>query len=260
MIYFCADLHGVGEVTGSCGKHHDLLEGHAVASVFATVDDVEGRSGKDVFRSCWQFSQGFEVWVEGDVFGSCSCSGHCQGNWKDGVGSDFAFAEAELVLGSVDHLDHMVVDIVLSHWVPSFQSWGKDVVHIVDGLGNPFSHVLAVDFVSEFKGLVFACGCSWGDSCSEESQVGDDVGFDGGVASGVEDLSGSDLLDGGGLLGEGGGKIFQHFISNVIFINFLPFITPISHFLCYGHIDRKKLERGKCIIILAKWRYNIKWV
>lgn len=52
VIYFCADLHCMGEVAGSCGKYHDLLEGHAIAPVFATVDDVEGRSGKDVLGSC----------------------------------------------------------------------------------------------------------------------------------------------------------------------------------------------------------------
>ena len=52
VVYLCAYLHCVGEVAGSCGKNHDLLEGHAVASVFASVDDVERRSGKDVFGSC----------------------------------------------------------------------------------------------------------------------------------------------------------------------------------------------------------------
>lgn len=55
--------------------------------------------------------------------------------------------------------------------------------------------VLALDLITKLKGLIDASGGSRRDSSTEHALLSGEVHLDRGVATGVEDLAGNDLLD-----------------------------------------------------------------
>jgi hypothetical protein len=80
MIDLTSDLHGMREVPGSSRKEHYLLESHAVSTMLASIDDVEGRSRQDILRFTIQFGQRSDVFIERNVSGSGSSSSNGQRN------------------------------------------------------------------------------------------------------------------------------------------------------------------------------------
>jgi hypothetical protein len=83
--------------------------------------------------------------------------------------------------------------------IPAFESLCEDGVDVFDGGEDAFTHEVFFVVVSELEGFVFAGGGAGGDSGSEETLVGGNIGFDSGVSSRVINLPGADGLDGGGV-------------------------------------------------------------
>ena len=84
VVDLATDLHGLGEGLGTDGHEHELLEGKAVTSVLATVDDVHGGDGEDVLVLASELS---DVLGEGHLLGSSGGLGDGEGGTEDGVGT-----------------------------------------------------------------------------------------------------------------------------------------------------------------------------
>ncbi len=125
-----ADLHSLGEAGSTGGEKHELLEGKLVASVRATIDNVEGGSGEDE----WGLDTGEvgEVLVQGNSLLSSTSLSNGDGNTENGVGTELA-----LVGGTVE-LDEEVINLLLLGDGQSSldQLGGDDVVDIGNGLEN----------------------------------------------------------------------------------------------------------------------------
>ena len=66
----------------------------------------------------------------------------------------------------------------------------EDGLDVFDGLENAFAEVVVFVAVAEFDGFVLAGGGAGGDGgAAYGSAVEDDVGFDGGIAAGVENFA-----------------------------------------------------------------------
>ncbi len=116
------------------------------------------------------------------AFGGGAGGGH--GDGEDGVG-----AELGLVVGAVDG-DHGGVDEALVGGVHAGELGGEDGLDVFDGLEDAFAEVDGLVAVAQLDGLVLAGGGAGGDGgAADGSAVEDDVGFDGGVAAGVEDFA-----------------------------------------------------------------------
>lgn len=159
----------MGETVGSSWKDHKLLHCQAVTSVLPSVDYIEGGSGQHVLRLVLQIGEGLYVLIEGDVAGSSSSSSHSQGHREDSIGSKLVLAKAELVGCAVELLDHEVVDVGLSDWVPSLQGRRDDVGDVADCLGHSLPHVLVLLAVPQLQRLILACGCSRRHSSSKDA-------------------------------------------------------------------------------------------
>ena len=138
-----------------------------------------------------------QVVIQGELLGVSAGSSDCEGHSEDGVGADLLLAPAPLVLGAVDLLDHLAVDLALLGHVHALEGGVQEGVHVVDGLQAALAHESFLIFVSKLEGLVDACGGTRGDRSSEDLALGGDhVCLHGRVASAVDDLAGLDLGDG----------------------------------------------------------------
>jgi len=208
MINFGSYSHGMSKTFCSSWQNHKFLHSQSISSVLSSIDDIEWGGRKNVVCLILQFSQGFNVLIERNILGCCSSSSYSKRNRKDSISTKFGFAIAKLVHSSVQLVDDVVVNIRLFDWVPSLQSRRNHAVNIVYSLGDSLTQVLLLNSVSQLECFIFASRCSWRNSCSEDSEVSNDVGFDGRVASWVKDLSCFDLLDSWSMPSKSGSKIF----------------------------------------------------
>ncbi|TMW49879.1 hypothetical protein DOY81_005060 [Sarcophaga bullata] len=101
MVDFRANFHGFGEAGGTGRQNHEFLHSQFVASVAATVDDIESRYRQNDILVTSQVSNMFVQWYT--LLGSTSFT-YGQRNTQDSVGTEFA-----LVLSTVQ-FQHEVID------------------------------------------------------------------------------------------------------------------------------------------------------
>ncbi len=176
-----------GEGLGADGGNHELLEVDQIVSMLATVDDVGHRNGQGEVLVLVQLA---DVLPEGQVLGGGSGAANGHGHGQHGVGAQLA-----LVLGAVER-DHALVQTLLVFGVETLEGLGDGAVDVGDGLEHAATQVDLLVAVAQFHGFEFAGGSARGHrGATERTIVEGDVGFHGGVATGVEDLAGNDLLD-----------------------------------------------------------------
>ena len=193
MEDFGAHAKGVGEGLGADRHDHELLEVDVVVGVGAAVEDVHHGGGEDAGVDA------AEVAIERETEGEGGGAGGGHGDGEDGVG-----AEGGFVVGVVE-LEHGGVEEALVGGVHAGELGGDDALDVIDGLENAFAEVVGLVVVAELDGLVLAGRGSGGDGgAAADVAFEDDVGFDGGIAAGVEDFAGGDGDDVGAVAGGAG--------------------------------------------------------
>jgi hypothetical protein len=67
---------------------------------------------------------------------------------------------------------------------------------VADGFQDAFAEVARFIAVAEFVGFVFTSGCAGRDGCAADGAAFDvDVGFDGGIAAGIDYFAAEDFGD-----------------------------------------------------------------
>lgn len=192
-------LEGLGERLGSGWQDHELLHFETVSSVSSSVDDVEGWNWSDVLVGSLS-SEASQVLVERDAVGVSTSSGSGKGHGQDGVGTNLLLAPSPFVFGSINFLDHLLVDLSLVLDVHADEGWAQHSVDVVDSLEASLTQESLWVLVSQLKGFVNAGRGSGRDGSSEDVSAGGvHVGLNGWVSSGVDDLSGGHLRNGGEL-------------------------------------------------------------
>jgi hypothetical protein len=97
-----------------------------------------------------------------------------------------------------------VVEGALIGGVEAGDGFGDFAVGVGDGFQDAFAEILGLVGVPEFEGFVFAGGGAGRDGgAAARAGIEGDIGFDGGIAAGIDDLSGVDAGDFGGHAGAG---------------------------------------------------------
>ena len=179
-----AHAQPLAERLGADGHHHELLEVHVVAGVGAPVQDVHHGDGQQVGHGAAQVA----VQWQAGVLGGGAGGGQRHGEQRVG-------AQAALV-GRAVQLDHRAVDGHLVVRIVADQGLGDLLLDVLHGLQHALAQVAVLVAVAQLHGLVLAGGCPAGHRRAPRGAAGDQhVGLDGGVAAGIEDLPGPDLLD-----------------------------------------------------------------
>mmetsp|Transcript_59688 Transcript_59688/g.140563 ORF Transcript_59688/g.140563 Transcript_59688/m.140563 type:complete len:374 (-) Transcript_59688:7-1128(-) len=187
VVHLAAHLHGLLEGLGADRADHELLHGKAVAGVGAAVDDVHPGHRKADLLGAGEVG---DVLVEGHtLLGSAGLAAR-ERDREDRVGAELGF------VGGAVELDHLVVDGLLLNRVHAGERRADDRLHVLDSLENALAEVALVIAIPELAGLVDASGGTGRHSAAEGADIGGEVDLDGGVTTGVDDLAGSDGLDG----------------------------------------------------------------
>ena len=127
------DLHRLGEGGRTSGEEHELLERELVASVGATVDNIEGRARES--EGGLDTGEVSEVLVKRDTLLRGTSLSDGDGNTKNGVSTELA-----LVGGAVE-LDQEVVDLLLGgDGEAGLDELGRDdVVDVGNGLEDTYT-------------------------------------------------------------------------------------------------------------------------
>merc|ERR1719460_1982203 len=188
VVQLATHPHRFGEAGCASREDHELLHSELVASVAASVDDVEaGHRHEDVLHP----SKVGDVTVERNSLVRCPGLAHGHADAKDGIG-----AQLVLVVGAIQG-QHQLVNLLLLNGVHALRHnlWGYQVVNVVhrllDSLAMP-----SLGLVPHLQGLIDASRSSRWDSSSEDSLLCGEVDLDGWVAPRVVDLARVDLLDG----------------------------------------------------------------
>jgi len=187
VVDLAGHTHGLGEGGGADGEDHELLHGKGVTGVGATVNDVERGNGEDQILVAGELGN---VLVEGNALlsGTSLADGHRDG--EDGVGTKLA-----LVVSAIKGL-HGIVNGDLVDRVHANNAAGNDGVNVVNGLEDRLAKVLGLVAITKLNSLMDTSGGTGGDSGPEHTLVGVDIGLDGRVTAGINDLPGDDLGDG----------------------------------------------------------------
>lgn len=187
VVHLAAHAHGLGEGGRAHGQDHELLHGEGVAGVGAAVDDVEGGNGELGLGVAGELG---DVLPEGDaLFGGAGLADG-EGDGEDGVGAELA-----LVLGAVELLDHVVVDVGLLDGVAALER-GRDYgVDVVDRLAYALAHEDGLVAVAQLDRLVHARARARRHGRAEKALVRVHVRLHGGVAARVDDHAALDVRD-----------------------------------------------------------------
>ena len=184
MEHLSAHAESFLEVGGADGHDHELLNVNGVGGVSAAVEDVHHGHGQGLGIDA------ADVVVEAGAGNEGAGLRAGQRHAEDGVG-----AETGLVGGAVK-LDEHLVDAGLIEDVHAQESFRDFTVDIVNCLLHALAAVTGLVAVAQLAGLVDTGGSAGGDSRSADGAVVEgDFHFDGGVAAGVEDLSGHNVND-----------------------------------------------------------------
>merc|ERR1719394_884693 len=187
MVKFRAHSHGLTEAGGSKGKHHEFLHGKLIASMAATIDDIEAWNWHDDILDTSQISN---MSVQRNSLVSSSSLAHSHTHSKDSISSKLC-----LVVSGIKG-QHEAVNLLLLNRVHALCNnlRGDEVVDIVHCLHHTLS-MPGISLVSEFEGLINASAGSKWNSSSEDSSLSGQVNLNSWVSTGVIDLSGMDPLD-----------------------------------------------------------------
>mmetsp|Transcript_36428 Transcript_36428/g.104772 ORF Transcript_36428/g.104772 Transcript_36428/m.104772 type:complete len:338 (-) Transcript_36428:138-1151(-) len=205
VVHLGTDLQGLLEGLGASGGDHELLHGQLVARVLSAVDDVHHRHGHLVLLGPGPLHVDLEhievgvlelahVLVELEAEGLGAGAGDAHGHGQHGVGAQHRLREAPLVLGAVQVVNHVVVQLLLEADIPAHQLGRDDPVDVADGL----EHALALEpraAVSELQSLVDACGGARGHNGREGAVAGRQLDLDGRVSPAVHHLAAEDARD-----------------------------------------------------------------
>ena len=165
------------------GIDHELLDVDRIGGVGATVENVETWNRKQPGGGA------AEIAIEGEAGGGGCRPSHCQGNRQHGVGSEPG------LVGRGIEIEHHLIDRLLA--VASRPRTSGAIVLRMFSIAfcTPFAQVAAAT-VSQFDRLFGPSRGARRHSRPAEAAVGEvDLGFDRGIASGVEDLAGDDGAD-----------------------------------------------------------------
>ena len=184
MEDFSTHTQTFAEAAGTYGTDHEFLEADGGIGVGTAVDDVHHRNRQNFAVAAADVAEQGQIQVVG------SCVGTGQRNTQQSVGTQIA-----LGFGAVE-FDHGSVDFDLIHYIHTFQ-FGEDLfVDIVDSGHNAFAQVTALIAVTQFKSFVFTGGGTGGDCCTAfDAAFESYFDFEGGVAAGIEDFAGVDIID-----------------------------------------------------------------
>ena len=128
--------------------------------------------------------------VQGHIQRDGGCAGRGDGDGQDGV-----CAEVGLILGAVgfQHSGIDGVDVRGVHADKGLVDGGVDVLH---GLADALAAETALIAVAQLQSLKFAGGSAAGGSAAADGAVRQpNLGLNGGVAAGVDDLAANDFLN-----------------------------------------------------------------
>jgi hypothetical protein len=181
---FGAHAQAFGKGLGAAGDDHEFLDIDGGVGVGAAVDDVHHGDGQGVGI------EAAEVAVQRDFEGVGGGAGDGHGDAEHGVG-----AELGLGFGAVE-LEQGGIDGGLVAGIHAGERLGDGAVDVLDGLEGAFAEIALGVAVAQFEGFVDAGGGAGGDGGAAEHAAGkDDIGFEGGIAAGVEDFAGADGYD-----------------------------------------------------------------
>lgn len=184
---FGANADSVLEGFGADWHEHVFLDLSAPVGVGAAVHDVyhgarEGEVG--VFGEVGEVTEERDGFLVGGGFGVC------ERNSEDGV-----CAEGGFVLSGVE-VDHDLVEGVLVSGVAADEGVFDVGVDVIDGFFDAFAAVFGFVAVTEFESFAGASGSArWNCGAANSAAFEDDVCFDGGVATRVENLACGDVFD-----------------------------------------------------------------
>lgn len=180
-----------GEGSGQVRDDHELLDIQVVRGVLAAVDDVHHRRGQsqrpDLVRRVEPFVH-VAVERQSGLQRPGPAGGHADG--EDGVG-----AQVALVLAAV-HLDHRLVQPALVGNLTAEEPGRELVVDVAHRLHHRFAEIAGLVAVPQLQGLTGAGGgAGRHGGPAQVPGSDDDIGFNGRVAAGIEDLTGTDTGD-----------------------------------------------------------------
>mmetsp|Transcript_20420 Transcript_20420/g.44525 ORF Transcript_20420/g.44525 Transcript_20420/m.44525 type:complete len:202 (+) Transcript_20420:2591-3196(+) len=195
MVHLRANLHCLPKSGSTNRQDHELLAGESIPSVAPAVDDVEGGDRHHEFVR-WLPRNLRDILVERAFAGRSTSAADCHRDGQYGVGPEFGFGPAPLVLGSINRLDHQLIQGLLLGHVSTYERRRDDGVDIVNGLLHPFAKQPTFIAVPELQGLIDARGRAAWHRRSEECRLRAEVDLHGRVAPRVVDLASSDGDDG----------------------------------------------------------------
>ena len=179
----CAESFAESRQAG--GHHHKFLKINRRITVRAAVDDIGHRHWQhlgvrpaEVFikRLAQRIGRGF---------------GGGEGHGEHSIGAELAF------VGGAVHGDHGVVDAHLISGIASEQ-FGQDFgLNIFDRFLHALAAVAFLDAIAQLDSFVFAgAGTAGHGGAAHCAAVENDIGFDGWVATGIENLAGLNINNG----------------------------------------------------------------
>ena len=188
MEDFGTHTQGVGKVLGTDRLHHELLDIDVVVRVFTAVDDVHHRHRHRVdARSTVKVG---DVCVQRHALGLGSGFGGGQGYGENGVS-----AKRGLVLGAVE-FDHGAVESLLVKGVFTQQQVADRAIDVGYGLEHALAQVTALVAITQFQRFTRTGGSTGRRAgAADDTAFEDYIGFYGGVATGVENLTALDVDD-----------------------------------------------------------------
>ena len=181
---FGTPAQGFGEAFGADGHDHELLEVHVVIGVCATVDDVHHRRGQQAGIDA------AEIAIERQLerVGRGARGGH--GDSKDGVSAKVA------LVGRAIDLEHGGVDEALICRVDTGELGRDGAFDVLHGLHDALAEIDFLVAVAKLYGFVFAGAGAGRNGCAANGSAGeDDVGFNGWIATAVENFARLDCDD-----------------------------------------------------------------
>ena len=176
-----AHAQAFGEGGGAAGHDHEFLDVNGGVGVGAAVDDVHHRHGQDMGV------ESAEVAVQRDFEGGGGGAGHGHGDAEHGVG-----AELGLGLGAVEG-DHGGIHGGLVAGIHADDRLGDQGIDVLDGLEGALAEIALLVAVAQFEGFIGAGRGAGGHGGAAEDAAGeDDIGFEGGIAAGIQDFAGMD--------------------------------------------------------------------
>ena len=187
--------HRLAQGLGPHRQDHELLEVDAVGGMGPAVDDVHHRHRQAVVAVTQVLVQGHGALLGRRVGGG-------ERDPEQGVG-----AQSLLIFGAVQG-DHLVIDGGLLADLHAHQGAAQFAADVGHGLEDTLAAIAGLVPVAQFQGLAGPGGGARGDRRPAQGPIGgDDIGLDGGVTAGIEDLTGADIDD----LGHG---VFSGWVAN----------------------------------------------